>query len=385
MSATATTPTRDQVLEALGRVIDPEIRRPITDLGMVESVEVSPEGVVAVHVLLTVAGCPLKDTITADTRKEVGSLTGVSEVVVTLGVMTDEQRAQLRSRLRGGTAEPEIPFTKPGNLTRIYAVTSGKGGVGKSSVTVNLAAALAAQGLGVGVVDADIYGFSIPRVLGTETTPTQLDGMIVPPTAHGVKVISIGMFVEDKQPVVWRGPMLHRAVQQFLSDVFWGDLDVLLLDLPPGTGDVTISVAQLLPNAEILVVTTPQTAAAEVAERTGLIAAQTKQKVAGVVENMSYMPQPDGSRLEIFGSGGGRAVSESLSRALGYEVPLLAQVPLDIKLREGADCGVPATVADDGKPSPDAPAALALSEVAQRLGQVRRGLSGMRLGISPVR
>ena len=206
MSATATTPTRDQVLEALGRVIDPEIRRPITDLGMVESVEVSPEGVVAVHVLLTVAGCPLKDTITADTRKEVGSLTGVSEVVVTLGVMTDEQRAQLRSRLRGGTAEPEIPFTKPGNLTRIYAVTSGKGGVGKSSVTVNLAAALAAQGLGVGVVDADIYGFSIPRMLGTETTPTQLDGMIVPPTAHGVKVISIGMFVEDKQPVVWRGP-----------------------------------------------------------------------------------------------------------------------------------------------------------------------------------
>ena len=193
---------------------------------------------------------------------------------------------------RGGAAEPVVPFTQPGNLTRVYAVTSGKGGVGKSSVTANLAAAMAAQGLSVGVVDADIYGFSIPRMLGVDRVPTQLDGMIVPPVAHGVKVISIGMFVEDKQPVVWRGPMLHRAVQQFLSDVFWGDLDVLLLDLPPGTGDVTISVAQLLPNAEILVVTTPQTAAAEVAERTGLIATQTHQKVVGVIENMSYMPQP---------------------------------------------------------------------------------------------
>lgn len=260
---------------------------------MVESVEID-DGVVTVGVLLTVAGCPLKDTITADTRREVGALEGVSGVEVRLGVMTDEQRAELRARLRGGAAEPEIPFTKPGSLTRVYAVTSGKGGVGKSSVTANLAAAMAAQGLSVGVVDADIYGFSIPRMLGVERAPTQLDGMIVPPVAHGVKVISIGMFVEDKQPVIWRGPMLHRAVQQFLSDVFWGDLDVLLLDLPPGTGDVTISVAQLLPGAEILVVTTPQTAAAEVAERTGLIAVQTKQKVVGVVENMSYLVQPDG-------------------------------------------------------------------------------------------
>lgn len=380
----STIPTQEQVRQALGRVIDPEIRQPITDLGMVESIEISDAGVVTVSVLLTVAGCPLKDTITADTRKEVGALEGVTDVQVRMGVMNDEQRAALRSHLRGGAAEPEIPFSKPGNLTRVYAVTSGKGGVGKSSVTANLAAAMAAQGLSVGVVDADIYGFSIPRMLGVDQVPTQLDGMIVPPVAHEVKVISIGMFVEDKQPVVWRGPMLHRAVQQFLSDVFWGDLDVLLLDLPPGTGDVTISVAQLLPNAEILVVTTPQTAAAEVAERTGLIATQTKQKVVGVIENMSYMPQPDGSRLEVFGSGGGQAVSQSLSQTLGYEVPLLAQLPLDIKLREGSDVGVPVTIGQDGKPAADAPAALELTKVAQQLGHKQRGLSGMKLGISPV-
>ena len=376
-------PTHDAVMEALARVIDPELHRPITDLGMVSSVDIAEDGVVSVEVLLTVAGCPLKDTITADTRREVGSVEGVTDVQVSLGVMNDEQKAELRRRLRGGAAEPVVPFTQPGNLTRVYAVTSGKGGVGKSSVTANLAAAMAAQGLSVGVVDADIYGFSIPRMLGVERVPTQLDGMIVPPVAHGVKVISIGMFVEDKQPVVWRGPMLHRAVQQFLSDVFWGDLDVLLLDLPPGTGDVTISVAQLLPNAEILVVTTPQTAAAEVAERTGLIATQTHQKVVGVIENMSYMPQPDGSLLEIFGSGGGAIVSASLSETLGYKVPLLAQLPLDIRLREGSDTGRPAVVADNGEPAADAPAALELSAVAQRLTHRARGLAGKSLGVTP--
>ena len=378
-------PTQDAVLEALSRVDDPEIRRPITELGMVSSVEISEDGAVRVGVLLTVAGCPLKDTITADTQREVGRIEGVTSVSVDMGVMSDEQRAELRRRLRGGTAEPVIPFTQPGSLTRVYAVTSGKGGVGKSSVTANLAAAMAAQGLSVGVVDADIYGFSIPRMLGVEQVPTQLDGMIVPPIAHGVKVISIGMFVEDKQPVVWRGPMLHRAVQQFLTDVFWGDLDVLLLDLPPGTGDVTISVAQLLPNAEILVVTTPQAAAAEVAERTGLIASQTKQHVVGVIENMSYITQPDGSRLEIFGSGGGRAVAESLSLALGYEVPLLTELPLDIRLREGSDVGAPATVAQEGKPAPDAPAALELSRVAMSLTHRARGLAGRSLGVTPTR
>ena len=374
-------PTHDAVMEALARVIDPELHRPITDLGMVSSVDIAEDGVVSVEVLLTVAGCPLKDTITADTQREVGSVEGVTGVQVSLGVMNDEQKADLRRRLRGGAAEPVVPFTQPGNLTRVYAVTSGKGGVGKSSVTANLAAAMAAQGLSVGVVDADIYGFSIPRMLGVDRVPTQLDGMIVPPVAYGVKVISIGMFVEDKQPVVWRGPMLHRAVQQFLSDVFWGDLDVLLLDLPPGTGDVTISVAQLLPNAEILVVTTPQTAAAEVAERTGLIATQTNQKVVGVIENMSYMPQADGSRLEIFGSGGGRRVSDSLTRTLGYEVPLLAQLPLDIRLREGSDGGVPTTVSEGGRPAADAPAALELAGVASRLSHRSRGLAGRRLSL----
>ena len=376
-----TQPTHDAVMEALARVIDPELHRPITDLGMVSTVDIAEDGVVSVEVLLTVAGCPLKDTITADTQREVGSVEGVTGVQVSLGVMNDEQKAELRRRLRGGAAEPVVPFTQPGNLTRVYAVTSGKGGVGKSSVTANLAAAMAAQGLSVGVVDADIYGFSIPRMLGVDRVPTQLDGMIVPPVAYGVKVISIGMFVEDKQPVVWRGPMLHRAVQQFLSDVFWGDLDVLLLDLPPGTGDVTISVAQLLPNAEILVVTTPQTAAAEVAERTGLIATQTNQKVVGVIENMSYMPQADGSRLEIFGSGGGRRVSDSLTRTLGYEVPLLAQLPLDIRLREGSDGGVPTTVSEGGRPAADAPAALELAGVASRLSHRSRGLAGRRLSL----
>ena len=373
-----TQPTHDAVMEALARVIDPELHRPITDLGMVSSVDIAEDGVVSVEVLLTVAGCPLKDTITADTQREVGSVEGVTGVQVSLGVMNDEQKAELRRRLRGGAAEPVVPFTQPGNLTRVYAVTSGKGGVGKSSVTANLAAAMAAQGLSVGVVDADIYGFSIPRMLGVDRVPTQLDGMIVPPVAHGVKVISIGMFVPDGQAVIWRGPMLHRALQQFLADVFWGDLDVLLIDMPPGTGDVAISIAQLLPTSQILVVTTPQVAAAEVAERAGSIASQTHQKVIGVVENMSFLPQPDGSRLEIFGSGGGQSVSERLSAQLGYEVPLLAQVPLDIALREGGDRGQPVVGAQG-------PAADALRAIGHRLAGAERGLAGRPLGVSPVR
>ena len=379
-----TLPTQEAIEAALERVIDPEIRRPVTQLGMVRSIDIVDDGAVTIGLNLTVAGCPLKDTLTTDTQREVGAVAGVTSVKVEMGVMSDEERAALRTKLRGGVAEPEIPFTKPGNLTRVYAVTSGKGGVGKSSVTANLAAAMAAQGLSVGVVDADIYGFSIPRMLGVDHVPTQLDGMIVPPVSHGVKVISIGMFVGEHQPVVWRGPMLHRAVQQFLTDVFWGDLDVLLLDLPPGTGDVTISVAQLLPNAEILVVTTPQAAAAEVAERTGLIASQTKQKVVGVIENMSYIEQPDGTTLEIFGSGGGAQVAANLSRELGYEVPVLAQLPLDINVREGSDCGVPASIADDGRPAAGSSAAQGLAGVARKLGHRARGLAGRSLGVSPV-
>src|ERR1035438_3498730 len=292
-------PSHDALFTALSKVIDPEIRKPVTELGMVESVEVDESGLASVTILLTVSGCPLKETLTNDTTAALLSVEGVTRAKVTLGVMSDEQRTQLRTSLRGGGTEREIPFAKPGSLTRVYCVASGKGGVGKSSVTVNLAVAMAQEGLRVGVVDADVYGFSIPRMLGTERRPTQVDDMILPPLAHDVKVISIGMFVPGNQPVVWRGPMLHRALQQFLGDVFWGDLDVLLLALPPGTGDIAISVAQLIPNAEILIVTTPQKAAAEVAERAGSVALQTHQRIAGVIENMSWLELPDGSRPEI--------------------------------------------------------------------------------------
>jgi ATP-binding protein involved in chromosome partitioning len=305
---------------------------------------------------------------------------GISSVGVVLDVMSDEQRTELRRSLRGDAKEPVIPFAQPGSLTRVYCVASGKGGVGKSSVTVNLAAAMAAKGLSVGVVDADIYGHSVPRMLGVTGKPTKVDEMIMPPQAHGLKVISIGMFTPGNEAVVWRGPMLHRALQQFLADVFWGDLDVLLLDLPPGTGDIAISTAQLVPNAELLVVTTPQQAAAEVAERAGSIALQTRQRLAGVVENMSWMELPDGSRMEVFGSGGGQTVADSLSRSLGAPVPLLGQIPLETRLRECGDTGTPIVLAE-----PDAPSAVALRAVADRLATRARGLAGMSLNISPVR
>ena len=285
-------PTTEEVLRALASVQDPEIHKPITELDMVESVDVGADGTVLVRVLLTVAGCPLKDKITKDVTAAVSALPGVTAVQVDLGVMSDDQRQGLQTKLRGNNPTREIPFAQPGSLTRVFAVASGKGGVGKSSVTANLAVAMAQQGLQVGVVDADIYGFSIPRMLGVEGRPTQVESMLMPPTSHGVKVISIGMFVQCNTPVVWRGPMLHRALQQFLSDVFWGDLDVLLCDLPPGTGDIAISIAQLLPSAELLVVTTPQIAAREVAERAGTIALQTRQRLAGVVENMSGLGCP---------------------------------------------------------------------------------------------
>ncbi|MDN6428954.1 MAG: Mrp/NBP35 family ATP-binding protein [Propionibacterium sp.] len=369
--------TEAEVMTALGTVIDPEIRRPITDLDMIDSVAVDGDRV-AVTVLLTTAGCPLHATITKDVKEAVGALDGVAAVDVSMGVMNDDQKKALREKLNGGRAEREIPFAQPGSLTRGIAVTSGKGGVGKSSVTANLAAAMAEQGLKVGVMDADIYGFSIPRMLGVEHEPQVIDGMIIPPVGvAGIKVMSIGMFVPDGQAVVWRGPMLHRALQQFLADVFWGDLDVLLIDMPPGTGDVAISIAQLLPNSEILVVTTPQVAAAEVAERAGSIAGQTRQRVIGVVENMSFMVQPDGSHLEIFGSGGGTSVAARLTSQLGYEVELMGQVPLDIALREGGDSGRPVALGEGA-------AADQVREVAAVLGQRARGLAGRPLGVSPV-
>src|SRR5947209_7295154 len=328
-----TSPTVQQVTQALDGVQDPEIHRPITELGMVKNVAVAADGAVLVEVYLTVAGCPMRDTITREVTAAVRKLPGVASVRVELDVMSDEQRKALQTSLRGGRPEPVIPFAQPSSLTRVYAVASGKGGVGKSSVTVNLAAALAAAGQKVGVADADIYGHSVPRMLGVTGRPTPVENMIMPPSAHDVKVISIGMFTKGNTPVVWRGPMLHRALQQSLADVYWGDLDVLLLDLPPGTGDVAISAAQLLPTAELLIVTTPQLAAAEVAERAGAIALQTHQRLVGVVENMSWLELPDGSRMEVFGAGGGEQVAESLTTLIGAPVPLLGQIPLDPRVR----------------------------------------------------
>jgi ATP-binding protein involved in chromosome partitioning len=371
--------TPEQVTAALASVRDPEIRRPITELKMVKDVRIDPGGTVTVAIYLTVSGCPLRETITRDVTAAVSPLAGVTGVRVEMDVMSPEQRQALQEQLRGpARAENEIPFAKPGSLTRVYAVASGKGGVGKSSLTVNLAVALAARGRSVGIVDADIYGHSVPRMLGVTGRPTQVEQMILPPEASGVRVISIGMFTPGNTAVVWRGPMLHRALQQFLADVYWGDLDVLLLDLPPGTGDIAISVAQLVPSAELLVVTTPQLASQEVAERAGSIALQTHQQILGVVENMSWWEQPDGSRVELFGSGGGAAVAASLSQLTGTTVPLLGQVPIDQRLREGGDAGVPIVAS-----APDSPAAVALGGIADKLAARQRGLAGLQLGLSP--
>jgi len=373
-------PTAEQVTAALARVNDPEIRRPITELGMVKGVGVGPDGRVRVEIYLTVAGCPLRDTITKDVTAAVSAVPGVSSVAVDLDVMSDEQRRELQGRLRGGRPERSVPFAEPGSLTRVFAVASGKGGVGKSSVTVNLAVALAAAGQKVGVIDADIYGHSVPRMLGVTGRPTQVEQMMMPPSAHGVKVISIGMFTQGNSPVVWRGPMLHRAVQQFLADVYWGDLDVLLMDLPPGTGDVAISVAQLVPTAELLVVTTPQLASSEVAERAGAIAVQTHQRIVGVVENMAGYACPHcGEIADLFGTGGGQAVADALTRITGATVPVLGQVPIDPRLRQSGDAGIPLVLSD-----PDAPAARQIAAVADTLASRSRGLAGRRLGLTPV-
>ncbi len=366
------------VRAALGKVVDPELRRPITEVGMVKDVTVESDGAVHVEIYLTTSACPKKTEITDRVTAAVTDVPGTGAVKVTLDVMNDEQRAELRKQLRGDDKEPVIPFAQPGSLTRVYAVASGKGGVGKSSVTVNLAAALAAKGLSVGLLDADIYGHSVPRMMGVQDRPTQVDSMILPPVSHDVKVISIAMFTQGNTPVVWRGPMLHRALQQFLADVYWGDLDVLLLDLPPGTGDIAISVAQLIPGAEILVVTTPQMAAAEVAERAGAIAVQTRQRIVGVVENMSGLTLPDGTTMQLFGEGGGAQVAESLTRTVGAEVPLLGQVPLDPRLVSAGDTGVPLVLSD-----PDSAAGQALRGVADKLSSRKRGLAGMSLGLDP--
>ena len=381
------TPILDQIHAALATVQDPEIKRPITELGMVDTVEIDDAGAVTLTVLLTVSGCPLKDTITRDVTAAVKSVPGVTDVDLTLGVMSAEQRAGLQEILRGGQAQREIIFAQPGSLTKVFAIASGKGGVGKSSITVNLALAMAKQGLKVGIVDADIYGHSVPAMLGVaDVRPTQVEDLIMPvPTPSGVSVISIGMLKPRRDQVVaWRGPMLDRALVQMLSDVYWGDLDILLLDLPPGTGDVAISLGQHLPGAEVVVVTTPQEAAAEVAERAGTMASMLHQRVVGVVENMSYLPCPhceaDGTehRLEIFGSGGGDRVAQTLSTRFGYDVPVLGRIPLDVSLREGGDAGKP--IVDS---NPTAIGALELTAIAEKLSGRGRGLAGMQLGLTP--
>jgi ATP-binding protein involved in chromosome partitioning len=326
----------------------------------------------------------MKDTLRRDVTGAVAKLDGVSAVEVDLGVMSPEQRAELQTQLRGGVAEKEIPFARPDSLTRVYAVASGKGGVGKSSVTVNLAASMARQGLNVGIVDADIYGHSVPAMLGiADKRPTSVEDMIMPVPAYGVKVISIGMLKPKREQVVaWRGPILDRALVQMLADVYWGDLDILLLDLPPGTGDIAISVGQRLTSAEVIVVTTPQEAAAEVAERAGTMAQMVHQRVAGVVENMSYLPCPHCGpehRLEIFGSGGGRRVADTLTKRLGYDIPLLGEIPLDERLRAGGDSGDPLVLTDLTSPAPRA-----LHTIAERLGGKPRGLAGRHLTLSPI-
>ena len=362
--------TETAIHAALTRVIDPEIRRPITELDMIGAISVDDTGSASVDLKLTIVGCPAADTIERDVTAAIAGTAGVTAVTVNVGVMSREERTALTEKLRGG--RPKAMQFGPDSLTRIYAITSGKGGVGKSTLTANLAVAIAESGLRVGVVDADVFGFSIPGLLGIAgAKPTQVNDMILPPVAHGVKVISIGMFVEENTAVSWRGPMLHRTIQQFLTDVYFGDLDVLLIDLPPGTGDVAISLGQLLPQAEVIVVTTPQAAAAEVAERSGLVARQTGQTVIGVVENMAGLPQPDGSVLHLFGQGGG------VDAAARLGVPVLAAVPLSVTLREGGDAGLPVVLSH-----PQDAAAVVIRGLAATLSVRERGLAGRHLGLS---
>lgn len=377
-----TTPLLEAISTALATVNDPEIRKPITELGMVRDVEVDADNVVSVTILLTVSGCPMKETLTRDVTNAVSTVPGVAAVRVALDVMSAEQRQQLQTQLRGGSPAKEIPFARPDSLTKVLAVASGKGGVGKSSVTVNVALAMARSGRKVGILDADVYGHSIPAMLGVaDERPIQVEEMIMPVQAQGLSVISIGMLKPRRDQVVaWRGPMLDRALVQMLSDVYWGDLDVLLLDLPPGTGDVAISVGQHLPSSEVVVVTTPQAAAAEVAERAGTMASMMHQRVAGVIENMSYLACPHcgpSHRIEVFGSGGGAAVAATLSSRFGYDVPVIGEIPLDLHLREGGDLGRPIVAADPGSPS-----AHALSAVAETLVSHGRGLAGLQLGLT---
>ena len=358
--------TEAQVREALHQVRDPEIGRPIDELGMLDGVAVEGDAV-RVDVLLTIAGCPLQDRITGDVKAALAPL-GVTSVDVRMRPMSEEQRAGLVAELRGGAAPEQRTFFTSDD-TVVIAVASGKGGVGKSSVTVNLACALAADGHRVGVLDADVWGFSVPRMMGVSGKPVGFNDMILPLESHGVKIISMGFFVPEETPVIWRGPMLHKAIEQFLGDVYWGDVDFLLCDLPPGTGDVSISLASFLPGASMLVVTTPQEAARKVAERAGKMAERTNLRPVGVIENMSWFVCPHcGEREPIFGEGGGAEAAETLG------VPLLAQVPLMPALRAGGDAGMPIVISD-----PDSPAGEALRDAARELARATRTKVGKPL------
>ncbi|MEN9305401.1 MAG: hypothetical protein RLY76_669 [Actinomycetota bacterium] len=363
---------------ALATVSDPELHRPLPDLGMVERVDFA-NGIAEIKILLTISGCPMRDRLQKDLTEAVSKVPGVNQISLEFGVMNEQQRDNVKKLLRGGR-EKFIPFAQPDSLTRVWGISSGKGGVGKSSVTVNLAAALASRGFKVGVLDADVYGHSIPRLLGIEgQRPTAIDQTFIPVEINGIKVVSIEMFKPDRaDPVAYRGPLLHRVLEQLLSDAYWGDLDFLLLDLPPGTGDIAISLGQLIPASEIIVVTTPQLAAAEVAERAGRIAHQLKQHIIGVIENMSaYTDSISGARVALFGEGGGAETAKRLSTLVGAEVPLVAEVPFEMELREGGDNGQPIVWRN-----PDSLAAQQFFKVVDALAPRKKSLLGVRLGVS---
>ena len=365
------------IRSALARVNDPELRKPITELGMVDSLQIDGARV-SIKILLTIAGCPMRERLQSDVTSAVRSVDGIETVELEFGVMSEEQRNEVKRIVRGGR-EKEIPFARPDSLTRVIGIASGKGGVGKSSVTVNLAIALANSGFSVGILDADVYGHSIPRLAGVAgVRPTVIDQLFIPVEGYGVKVVSMEMFKPDRaDPIAYRGPLLHRVLEQLLTDAYWGDLDFLLLDLPPGTGDIAISLAQLIPNSELLVVTTPQVAASEVAERAGRIAHQLKQRILGVIENMSAAPCPHcGEAIDLFGRGGGEESAKRLSDLVGADVPLIARIPFDIELRSGGDEGKPIVIT-----SPDSPAAKAFTALASHLAQRNDSLVGRRLGI----
>jgi ATP-binding protein involved in chromosome partitioning len=367
-----------EIHAALATVSDPELHRPLPDLGMVEKVTFDG-GIAAIKILLTISGCPMRDRLEKDVKAAVEKVSEVKGVRLEFGVMNEEQRDNVKKLLRGGR-EKFIPFAQPDSLTRVWGISSGKGGVGKSSVTVNLAAALSERGFKVGVLDADVYGHSIPRLFGIEgQRPTAIDQTFIPVEVRGIKVVSIEMFKPDRaDPVAYRGPLLHRVLEQLLSDAYWGDLDFLLLDLPPGTGDIAISLGQLIPASEIIVVTTPQVAAAEVAERAGRIAHQLKQHIVGVIENMSaHEDRATGAKVALFGEGGGAETSRRLSTLVGAEVPLVAQIPFDQELREGGDEGAPIVWCN-----PESSAAQSFFTVVDQLAPRKKSLLGVRLGVS---